>query len=294
MSAVTSRFDANPRTVSPSPVPHLLRGSGVAELVLGQSCGETRLLHLYQKTPCRVLFPNTHRGELVTAVVLTTSGGLTGGDRIRIELSSRANAKAVVTTQAAEKIYRSSDVPCIIDTKIEAEAGSWLEWIPQETILFDECCLRRSTTITAQPGAEVIAGDIVVFGRIAYGEVFTKGSLRDAWKVYSHGRPAWLDTLVLDEAPAISLGHPAGFDGAQAMGTFIYVADQAVAHVDTARSFLDQCPMRCGVTCVNNVLIIRFLARDPHALRMEYMQFWSAFRAAVKGLPARVPRVWEC
>jgi len=294
MSAVTSRFDADPRTVRPIPVPRLLRGSGVAELIFGESRGGTRLLHLYQKTPCRVLFPNTHRGELITAVALTTSGGLTGGDRIRIEVLSRANAKALVTTQAAEKIYRSSGAPCIIDTKIEAEAGSWLEWIPQETILFDECRLRRSTTITAHAGAEVIAGELVVFGRIAHGEVFSKGSVRDAWKVYSHGHPAWLDTLVLEEAPAVSLGHPAGFDGARAMGTFLYVADEAVSYVDIARALLEPCLIRCGVTCVNNVLIIRFLARDPHALRMEYMRFWSAFRATVKGLPARVPRVWEC
>ena len=166
--------------------------------------------------------------------------------------------------------------------------------MPQETILFNQCRFQRSTTIIAHPGAEVIAGDIVVFGRLAHGEVFTKGSFRDAWNVSRDGRPVWLDALVMGETPDAALEHPAGFAGARAMATFVYVADGATAHVKTARALLEQCPIRCGVTCVNGVLITRFLAADPQTLRVEYIRFWSAFRAAVKGLPARVPTVWEC
>ena len=293
-SAATSRFDAALPAVPPARIPHLLRGNGVAEVVLGESAGKTGIVHLYQQTPCRVLFPSPPRKELLTAVLLTTSGGLTGGDQIRVTVLGQVNSQAVITSQAAEKIYRSKGAPTNVDSHIQAETGSWLEWIPQETILFDRCRLSRSTTITASPGAEIIAGDLMVFGRLAHGELFTQGTLRDTWKVLRDGRPVWLDRLILGETPGAPLDHAASLGGARAMATFIYVADHAIDHVETARALLDPCPIRCGVTCVNGVLITRFLAEDPHQLRLEFMRFWSAFRAAVKSLRPQVPRVWEC
>ena len=136
-SAATSPFDTDPPSAESGPTPPLPRGSGAAELVFGETRGQTTVRHLYQEAPCRILFPKTYRGELITAVLLTTSGSLTGGDQIRIQLSSQAHVQGMITSQAAEKIYRSSGAPCVIDTEVEAEPGSWLEWMPQETILFD-------------------------------------------------------------------------------------------------------------------------------------------------------------
>ncbi|MGE5201507.1 MAG: urease accessory protein UreD, partial [Acidobacteriota bacterium] len=67
----------------------------------------TALAHLFQRSPCRILFPNASGDDLPVAVTVTTSGGLAGGDRLRIEVGTGIAAGAVVTAQAAEKIYRS-------------------------------------------------------------------------------------------------------------------------------------------------------------------------------------------
>jgi len=85
----------------------LERGDGRAELRFERRNGATALAHLYQRSPCRILFPNSAEGDLPVAVMVTTSGGLAGGDRLHIEMGAGAGAKAVVTAQAAEKIYRS-------------------------------------------------------------------------------------------------------------------------------------------------------------------------------------------
>ena len=69
--------------------------------------GVIALSDLYQRAPCRVLFPTTEAGEPLQAVLLTTSGGLTGGDRTRVSVSVETSARVTVTTQAAEKIYRA-------------------------------------------------------------------------------------------------------------------------------------------------------------------------------------------
>src|ERR1700730_1732747 len=79
--------------------------------------GTTRLADLYQKAPCRTLFPTPESGDPIQAVVLTTSGGLTGGDRTRVAVAVGAGAQATVTTQAAEKIYRA--LPGTGDARVE-------------------------------------------------------------------------------------------------------------------------------------------------------------------------------
>lgn len=274
--------------------PRLPRGDGRAEIAWNAASGSTRLRHLYQRTPCRVLFPRVGRDELATAVVLTTSGGLTGGDRVELDVVAEPGASAVATTQAAEKIYRSAGEPCTVDVRVTVESGAWLEWIPQETILFDGARLRRATCVRAAGDARVMAGEILVFGRLARGEVFRRGALRDAWRVERDGVPVWMDALRYGAREGILLDHAAGMDGVRSLATALYAAADADAQVEPARRLLRWCRCRWGVTCVNGVLVVRFLARDPQTLRAEYRGFWGAFRRGVRGLPARAPGVWQC
>jgi urease accessory protein len=266
----------------------------VAEIAFSAATGRTRIAHLYQKAPCRVLFPDPPGGDLMTAVVATTSGGVTGGDRLRLDLVAGDGASVLVTTQAAEKVYRSLGADCTIDIRIEADAGTWFEWLPQETILFNHSRLRRSTTVEAQSGARLMAGDILVFGRLAHGEVFDHGFLHDSWQVVTNGRLMWMDSLRLDGEVMTALGDPAGFGNAVSMATFVYVADDASSQLEAAREQLSDTRLHCGATCVNGVLIARFLSADAQILRAAFAEFWAVFRQRVRGLPARLPRIWNC
>ncbi len=264
---------------------------GRAEIGFACRDGVTRLAHLYQRTPLRVMFPRSAAGDPPTAVLVTTSGGLVAGDRMAIDIEVAAEAEAVVTTQAAEKVYRSTGADCRIDVALRAGAGSWLEYMPQETILFQSARLRRRTRIDRATGARVMAGEITVFGRKAHGEVVSEGFLRDAWEVRRDGYLVWADALRLAGDLAESLAAPAGFDGAIAVATFVYAADDAPARLDLARRLVDD--PRAGATCIGDVLIARWLDRDASRLRAAYGEFWSAFRAEVAGRPRRTPRVWQ-
>ena len=293
MSAVTLLSETVPGQQSERPSPRLQRGDGKLEITFSAVTGVSRLTHLYQKDPCRALFPEPLTDDLATAVVATTSGGITGGDRLRINLSVREEAAAIVTTQAAEKVYRSLGDNCTVDVHVTGDPGTWLEWIPQETILFDQSRLRRSTTIEAQPRAMIMAGDLLVFGRLAHGEVFKSGYLRDSWKVVCNGRLVWADALRLDGNVTSVMTDTAGFAGTVSVATFIYVADDACSQLEVARDLLSSCQARCGATCVNGVLIVRFLSSDPRDLRVAFGEFWAGFRQRVRGLPPNLPRVWH-
>jgi urease accessory protein len=190
-------------------------------------------------------------------------------------------------------VYRSLGDDCIVDIHVRGETDTWLEWLPQETILFDRGRMWRSTAIDGWSGAMIMAGDILVFGRLAHGEVFQSGFLHDSWKVSWNGRLIWRDALRLDGDVTPLLDDPAGFAGAVSVGTFVYVADDAVRHLRVARDLLEGCQARCGVTSVNGVLVARFLASEPRVLRVAFGDFWAGFRQRVRGLPECLPRVWH-
>jgi urease accessory protein len=269
---------------------------GAAVIALAADDGVTRLRDLYQSDPCRVLFPRPGDGAAFEAVVVTTSGGIVGGDRIAIDIEARAGVTATVTTQAAEKIYRSAGPDSLISVDMRIGEHATLEWMPQGTILFDGARLRRTTAIDAAPGSRLLAGEFVVFGRRARAETFTRGLLHAAWRLREGGRLVWADALHLDGDVAGIVGRKTTFDDAAGVGAVVYRADDARRHLSPARDMLaaltgNGCD--AAVTCMGALLVVRFLGREEAALRAAVAGFWSAFRAGALGLPARLPRVWE-
>ncbi len=267
---------------------------GAARLVYRLRDGRTALADLYQRDPQRVLFPRVPQAEPETAVLVTTSGGLVGGDNLQVSVTAGADTQVLVTTQAAEKIYRSSGADCRIETDLCVANGAWLEWLPQETILFDGARLRRQTRVDLRTGGRLLAGEMTVFGRTASGERFSHGLLNDRWTVRVGGQRRWMDAVHLADALSEALNAAAGFDGAVACATLIYVAPDSAQRLELARALLpESAPIVSAATLVNGVLLLRWLARDALQLRRAYSDFRRTFRHRVAGLPDALPRLWS-
>jgi urease accessory protein len=269
---------------------------GVAKLRFRRLDGRTRLADLDQRAPLRVLFPRSSDDGVPTGVVVTTTGGLVGGDRLDLDVAVDDGAAAVVTAQAAEKVYRSLGADCRIRVRLSADPQSWLEWLPQETILFEGARLRRTTVLDLAPTARVMAGEMLVFGRTASGETLSRGLVRDAWEVRRGGRLVWMDALHMDGDLAVPLSSAGCFAGATATATMIYAADDGDTRLDLARDLIGEyCDedLKAAATVVGGVLLARWLGRDGMRLRIAYGAFWAAFRHHVGGLRAALPRVWS-
>jgi urease accessory protein len=270
---------------------------GVAEIGFGSREGATRLTHLYQRDPLRVLFPTPLRDEPPLAVLLTTSGGLVAGDRLDISVRLASDAAAHVTSSAAEKVYRSFGPTTAIHQTLSVAAGSRLEFLPFETILFDGARLWRETTVELAPGSTFLGGDIVVFGRRARGEHFTHGFLREVWEVRRDGRLVWGDALHLEgDIPGI-IDDPACFDGAAAFAAMILAPAARDAHsfLDAAREIQSAATsgVRAGITAVAGLVIARWLSSDAGALRRAYADLASHLRCEAIGLAPSLPRLWQ-
>ncbi|MCC9620891.1 urease accessory protein UreD [Thalassospira sp. MA62] len=262
--------------------------------------GHAALDHLYYRDPMKILFPRAVAGDLATAVLVTTSGGMVGGDTLSFQGRVEDGASALFTAQAAEKVYRSVGPDCEMAVDLSVGDAGWLEWLPHETILFDQARLRRKTTVAAQGSGMVLAGEMMVFGRLARGEVFSTGLARDAWDVSIDGRPIWRDALHLEGDILRMLDHPASFDGARASATAILVGQGAENQLENARTCLEGAcdgletgDVLCASSAMKGIVITRFMARDPMKLRRVYGAWWKSFRQKTKDLPARLPRLWE-
>lgn len=285
--ATVAGMNAHDRRLSP----RLERVAGAARLSCVRRGAATGIGTLYQRAPCRFLFPNAAAGDPFTAVLLTTSGGLTGGDKLDIDIDIAEAAAAVVTTQAAEKIYRSTGPECSVRVRISVAPEAWGEWLMQETILFDGARLSRRTEANVAASGRLLAVESLVFGRKAMGEDFARGSVHDVWRVRRGDRLVWIDALKLDGAvmrrEAFGLGEAAG------AATLLYVGEDATRHLDVARAALAETEAQGGATSFDGVLILRLLAADAMVLRAGVAHIIVRLRAAIAGLPAHMPRVWS-
>jgi urease accessory protein len=265
--------------------PRLQRASGESRVVFARRDGATRIADLYQRDPCRVLFPDPEPGEPLQAVLVTTSGGVTDGDSLTMSMEAAAGAQAVVATQAAEKIYRAarSAAHCTMNILVSVGLGAALDWLPQETIAFQGARLKRRTVAEVAAGGSLLACEMVVLGRAASGERFSDGLLLDSWSVRRAGKLVWTDALRVEgETP-----RGAGFGEANALATVIGVWDEPQPHFERARALLETAKnARAGVTLVNGVMVARLLG-EATAVRAATTRFLGDFRRR------RLPRVWH-
>ena len=265
---------------------------GEADLSFAQRDGVTSPGRIYYSDPLKFLFP---QGDVSTAALLTTGGGLLGGDRYDVSVHLEERAQSLVTVQAAEKVYRTSGPDCTFNVNLRVDNDACLEWLPQETILFDEARFRRTTTIDIEGTGSALVGEIIVFGRLARGEELQSGLIRDAWDIRKDGKRLWADALHMEGDVQQQLNHPSAFDGARAMATAVFIGPDAPVLMDPARDLIGEYEqVRCGATCVNGLLVCRWLAQDPYDLRKAFGGFWTAFRHIALGRQASLPRLWHC
>jgi urease accessory protein len=276
---------------------HHQRADGSARISFGvMPDGTTMLADLYQRAPCRVLFPVPESGDPLQAVVLTTSGGLTGGDRTQVGVAVAAGAQATVTTQAAEKIYRA--LPGTGDARVEVHLTvgkhAWSEWLAQETILFDGARLHRTLVAEVAPEGRLLAVDSLVFGRTAMGESFDRGKLYDSWRISRAGRLVWADALHLDGDVKELRQAPFSFGTAIACSTLVYVGADSKKHLETVRRAIDRDSLPGAATAFDGLLVIRIMTEQATSMRTAVKVLAAEIRCSAAGLPLRMPRVWSC
>ena len=250
-----------------------------------------------------VLSERSHDGPLVVqkplypegqgvchAIVVHPPGGIAGGDELHLEVKAKENAFALLTTPGATKWYRS--------------AGAWakqslafgvhglLEWLPQETIVFDGALAQASCEVDLAADAGLIGWDIVCLGRTGSGERFRRGSYRSSIRIRREGRLLWLERGRIDGGGRL-LESPAGLGGSPVFGTLFASSlnlDQELLN-ETRKPKPES--GRGAVTLLPGILLARYLGDSSEAARRYFIALWRILRPRLTGLEAIEPRIWQ-
>jgi urease accessory protein len=227
----------------------------------------------------KLRMPALAAGHIPEAIIINTSGGLAGGDRLEIDV--QAASDLCLTTQAAEKIYRSLSNETRISTRLSGQGEAQLLWLPQETILFDGARLERSLDVDLQENAGLLAVESVVLGRKAMGESLTDFSFHDRWLIRRGGRLIYADDLRFDSARVLGA---AALNGARAFATLVFVGLGAEHFVEPLREIIAD---RGGVSAWDGKLVARLVGVDGFDLRKTLIPALKLLAA-----PNALPKVW--
>jgi urease accessory protein len=268
--------------------PRLERARGLARIGIRGEDGRSRLDQLYQSGSAKVRLPRVGIGEPLQAILINTAGGITGGDELAYDVAVGEGATAVVSTQAAERIYRRATSTAAVETTISVGAGGQLDWLPQETILFDRSGLTRRLAANVHETGRLLAVEAVVLGRTAMGEAVREASLNDVWRIRRGERLVFADCIRMDgDTRAIMSGRATG-NGATAYATVVLIAPDAASALYRARAALSESAGEAGATAWNGLLVARLLATSGQALRNDLVRIVETLRGAA------MPRVWHC
>lgn len=258
------------------------RAFGRVVLAVKTGAGMSRRSRIREEGPLRVRCPGSPSAEL-EAVILNTAGGVAGGDRFDVDISVQSGARLVVTTAAAEKVYRALGGDAVVNIKLDVAASGALAWLPQETILFDGAQLTRTIRIDTARDARLVFAEAIIFGRLGMGETVQKGLLLDRWRLYRDGRIFHAEAIRFDGEIASKLAAAAVAGGGTGIATLLVMpADESSLSAVRKLRFHGE----VAASAWKELMVVRLCAPDGAALRHDLIAVLNTVRGG------SLPRLW--
>lgn len=282
------------KALSPTPTPSF-GWQGQLHLVYADRAGTTVPIWSEATAPLKLqkpLYPDSAR--TCHSVLVHTAGGMVGGDQLDLQVQLQPQTQVLITTAAANKIYRSSGALTQQTTTLCLEAESCLEWFPQETIVFNGAQYRQTTRIELAPGATWVGWDITRFGRSARGEQFLEGQWRSQLEIWSpQGQPLWIDRQYLDGgSPVLQSQH--GLAGYPVIASFVLIGMTVPpAWIEELRDrTLGLTQGELGLTRLPSGLVCRYRGSSSQEARRSLIKIWQYLRSHYGSGSTQIPRVW--
>jgi urease accessory protein len=260
------------------------RAYGAARLAVKPVNGRTRIATLYQEGCAKIRLPETDDSSL-EAVMINTSGGLTGGDEMRWQFDVADDCRAQVTTQACERMYKSSGGIADVATALKIGDRASLAWLPQETILFEGSALNRTLTVDLAESSRALIVEPVVFGRKAMGEDVQNCTFGDRWRIRRNGRLIHAEDFRIGPDAGPMLSRPAMFGGMRTMATILLIDADAERYLEPSRKIIGT---KGGASFWSGKLLARLIDGDAYSLRKRLVPLIELLNEK-----AGVPKVWS-
>lgn len=286
----------DPETADPTPGDGFAEGGGWnARLKLGYAVSGQKswLLRQDRNGPLFVQKPFYPEGPATChTYIIHPPGGVVGGDRLGLDVTLDAGSQALITAPAAAKFYRSAGPTAVQINRLEVGPAAVLEWLPQETIIYDGARLRMRTLVRLAPGAGFMGWEMICLGLPACGQRFAAGRIDQRFEIWREDRPLLVEPLHIGSADPL-LNAQWGMGGRPVIGTLAATVEQpAVVDAIRRRVTVEPGSGLFAVTRVDGLTLCRFLGDDVYTGLELFRQAWRVLRPALKGSEVCTPRIW--
>jgi urease accessory protein len=288
-----------PQTVLTQPTSGVSHVPLQARLSLGfaDDAGATRLVDREHFGPLLVQKPLYPEGrEVCQVVIIHPPGGVVGGDELEIIAKVGASANAQITTPGAAKWYKANGHVSHQNIRLDVSAGGSLEWVPQETIFFDNAHVELDHRVLLEKDASYISCEILCFGRTAFGESFSGGQIRQRTRIHRDGKLVWFEQLrVLGGSPAMKASLILANStvcatliavGKAVPGALLHEAREGASAIANGAGCF-------GISQSKQIVVARYLGDSSETARRLMLHAWGLLRPAMLGRQLAVPRLWN-
>ena len=226
-------------------------------------------------------------------IVVHPPGGIAGGDSLSVRARLGPQSAALLTTPGAGKWYRTQAIAARQTLEFDVAPGASMEWLPQETILFDGAIAEMRTTVRLEGDAAYTGWEILCFGRAASGQKFSSGLLTLQTEIFFGEARLWAEQgRVAGDDPL--LASPVGLRGHSVCATLLAAGREVSNEILSAcRALAPAEGAICGVTRLPRLLIARWLGDSGEDARHYFAAMWGVLRPFMKQSVAVAPRIWS-
>ena len=282
---------------------HAYRVAGYLRLRFESAHGsqQTMLASAEQQQPLKVVraFPLKDGGVLVHLHNL--SGGVLGGDHLKLDVEVGCRAVAQLTSTGATRLYRSrQESPAAVQVnEISVGQDALLEYLPDALIPFKGARYCQETRIELAAGAGLFWWETVAPGRAARGEIFAYELLQFRLDIKAAGKTLAQERVKLEPARS-PLSSPVR------LGPYLYFSNFYICRVgleasrwselekqlsELALELSDSSEILWGVsTLPAHGVVVRALSIKGRAITSGLLAFWQAAKLQLYGRAAIPPR----
>lgn len=262
-------------------------------------------LHYGRANEKTVLLKQRHTGPLMVqkpfypeglqtchTYLIHPPGGVVGGDKLALDVSLAQKSHAVITTPAAGKFYRSAGAPASQVNRLHAGANTVLEWMPQETIIYDEAKVKLHSIVRLDSEAKFIGWEMVCLGLPASDQPFISGDVDQRFEIWRDDHPMLIERLRIQGRDTV-LSSNWGLANLPVTGTLIAsTGEQDLLQAIRDKTGKIASPGLFAATRTNGLTVCRYLGGDVYAGFKYFMSAWEILRPAVTGRKVCAPRIW--
>lgn len=243
--------------------------------------------------PLVVQKPHYPEGDSIChAIIVHPPGGIAGGDELELTARLGPGCGALLTTPGATKWYRSAAAWARQKITFTVGAGASLEWLPQETIVFDGALADARLDVEIIGDGTFIGWEILCLGRTGSAERFSRGEWRARTMIERDAKPLRFEQARLTGNDR-ALESPAVMDRVPVVATLLAASAKLTPSLLAACRGIAPISGQGAVTLLPGLLVARYLSASSEAAKGYFTQLWQVLRPTLIGQPGIEPRIWR-